>query len=170
MILYFYSFFTSRPGAAYFCPSAEHTSHRRVLSATPGPTRTKGGQTASSVGVTKRCRLSWLTNCESKCGGMWGCQVSACEQSCAHHVTWSPNKLWRSNSIFNLWVKGIVKPEKRGRERGEGGSSEIPNKSNRHDFLKIGLKASAIIWKFSKVQMVPLSTHLFSRLTILKYR
>ncbi len=31
------------------------------------------------------------------------CRVSANENSCAHHVTWSPNKLWRSNSIFNLW-------------------------------------------------------------------
>ncbi len=31
-----------------------------------------------------------------------GC-VSANEYSCAHHVTWSPNKLWRSTSIFNLW-------------------------------------------------------------------
>jgi hypothetical protein len=32
------------------------------------------------------------------------CRVSANEYSCAHHVTWSPNKLWRSNSIFNLWL------------------------------------------------------------------
>jgi hypothetical protein len=31
-----------------------------------------------------------------------GSGVSANENSCAHHVTWSPNKLWRSNSIFNL--------------------------------------------------------------------
>jgi hypothetical protein len=31
-----------------------------------------------------------------------GCWVSADENSCAHHVTWSPNKLWISNSIFNL--------------------------------------------------------------------
>ncbi len=28
--------------------------------------------------------------------------VSANENSCAHHVTWGPNKLWRSNSIFKL--------------------------------------------------------------------
>ncbi len=33
-------------------------------------------------------------------GGVW---VSANEYSCAHHVTWSPNKLWSSTSIFNLW-------------------------------------------------------------------
>ncbi len=31
-----------------------------------------------------------------------GCWVSANENSCAHHVTWSPNKLWIYNSIFNL--------------------------------------------------------------------
>jgi hypothetical protein len=31
------------------------------------------------------------------------CGVSANEYSCAHHVTWSPNKHWRSTSIFNLW-------------------------------------------------------------------
>ncbi len=31
------------------------------------------------------------------------CVVSANEYSCAHHLTWSPNKLWRSTSIFNLW-------------------------------------------------------------------
>jgi hypothetical protein len=30
----------------------------------------------------------------------WG--VPASEYSCAHHVTWSPNTLWRSTSIFNL--------------------------------------------------------------------
>jgi hypothetical protein len=60
--------------------------------------------------VTRRCRLSLLTNSalvyESQCGGMGGgggCGVSAAnEYSWAHHVTWSPNKLWRSTSIFNL--------------------------------------------------------------------
>ncbi len=31
------------------------------------------------------------------------CGVSANEYSCAHHVTWSPNKLWRSTSIFYLY-------------------------------------------------------------------
>ncbi len=34
--------------------------------------------------------------------GVVNCRASANEKSCAHHVTWSPNKLWRSNSIFNL--------------------------------------------------------------------
>ncbi len=59
-------------------------------------------------GVIKRCRLSWLTNSallnESKCGGIWGrgYGVQANEYSCVHHVTWSPNRLWRSNSLFNL--------------------------------------------------------------------
>ncbi len=41
---------------------------------------------------------------EPKCGG-GGCRTSANENSCAHHVTWSPNKLWRSNSLFNLFYK-----------------------------------------------------------------
>jgi hypothetical protein len=56
---------------------------------------------ARGQGVTKRCRLSWLTNSalvyEPKCGG--SCGVSANEYSCFHR---SPNKLWRSNSIFHL--------------------------------------------------------------------
>jgi hypothetical protein len=54
-------------------------------------------------GVTKRCRLSLLTNSSLVIrvqmrgdGGGGSCGVSANENSCAHHVTWSPNKLWRS--------------------------------------------------------------------------
>ncbi len=59
-------------------------------------------------GVTKSCRLSLLTNSALvnavQMRGEGGtCGVSANDYSCAHHVTWSPNKLWRSNSIFNLW-------------------------------------------------------------------
>ncbi len=59
-------------------------------------------------GITKRCRLSLLTNRAlvirvPMLGYKGGCGVSANEYSCAHHVTWSPNKLWRSTSIFNLW-------------------------------------------------------------------
>ncbi len=42
-------------------------------------------------GVTKRCRLSWLL---LRGINQW---VKLC--------TWSPNKLWRSTSIFNLWVE-----------------------------------------------------------------
>jgi hypothetical protein len=42
-------------------------------------------------GVTKRCRLSWLTNSalvyESNCGGwLWSSVVSANEYSCAHEA------------------------------------------------------------------------------------
>jgi hypothetical protein len=61
-------------------------------------------------GVTKRCRLSLLTNSTlviqvymRREGGSFG--VSANEYSCANHVTWSPNELWRSTSIFNLWLQ-----------------------------------------------------------------
>ncbi len=50
------------------------------------------GSLPSDQGVTKRCRLSWLTNSalvyEPKCGGRrgwgWACWVSANEYSCAH--------------------------------------------------------------------------------------
>jgi hypothetical protein len=49
--------------------------------------------------------LSWT----SYMGGGGGCGVSANENSCAHHVTWSPNKLWRSNSICNLWCTCTLK-------------------------------------------------------------
>ncbi len=63
--------------------------------------------------ATKRFRLSWLTNSalvyEPKCGG-WDFGVSVNEFSCM--CTWSPNELWRSNSIFNLWSKHIPGPHK----------------------------------------------------------
>ncbi len=58
--------------------------------------------TSWMYGVTKRCRLSWLAKSslayEPKCGGLWGLRhwVQLC--------TWSPNKPWRSNFTFNLWM------------------------------------------------------------------
>ena len=53
--------------------------------------------------------------------GGGSCGVSANEYSCAHHVTWSPNKLWKSTSIFNLWWTWKVNqgPEKLFQRRGE---------------------------------------------------
>ncbi len=54
-------------------------------------------------GVTKRCRLSWLTNSahvsEPKCGGRGDAGLRQLLQLC----TKSPSKFWRYNSIFNLW-------------------------------------------------------------------
>jgi hypothetical protein len=54
-------------------------------------------------GVTKRCRLSWLTSSalvyEPKCGGRGRVAGSQPMSTAVHR---SPNKLWRSNSIFNL--------------------------------------------------------------------
>jgi hypothetical protein len=49
-------------------------------------------------GVKKRCRLSLLTNSTlvirvQMRGEGGSCGVSANENSCTHHVTWSPNKL-----------------------------------------------------------------------------
>jgi hypothetical protein len=55
-------------------------------------------------GVTKRCRLSLLTNSTLviRVQMRGSCGVSANEYSCAHHVTWSPNKLWRSTPYLTL--------------------------------------------------------------------
>jgi hypothetical protein len=44
--------------------------------------------------------------------GGGGGEVSANEYSCAHHVTWRPNKLWRSTSIFNLWSSSLQGEQK----------------------------------------------------------
>ncbi len=56
-----------------------------------------------SHGFTKRCRLSWLTNStlvyEPKGGGGVG---GGLRGQWVQLSTWSPNKLWRSNSIFNM--------------------------------------------------------------------
>ncbi len=57
--------------------------------------------------VTKRRRLFLLTNSAlvirvQMRGEEGSCGVSANDYSCANHVPWSPNKLWRSTSIFNL--------------------------------------------------------------------
>jgi hypothetical protein len=42
----------------------------------------------------------------------WLIAPSANEYSCAHHVTWSPNKLWRSTSKFNLCCTSSLYGEK----------------------------------------------------------
>jgi hypothetical protein len=55
------------------------------------------------LGVTKRCRLSWLTYSvlvyEPKCGGSGGVAGSQPVSTAVHR---SPNKLCRSYSILNL--------------------------------------------------------------------
>ncbi len=53
-----------------------------------------------SQGVTKICRLSWLTNTALVYERKWGGGGLHGSQSMS---TWSPYKLWRSNSIFNLF-------------------------------------------------------------------
>ncbi len=62
-----------------------------------------GPKEAFTQGITKRCRLSWLTNSdlvyELKCGGSGGVAGSQPMSTVVHR---SPNKLWRSKSIFNL--------------------------------------------------------------------
>ncbi len=70
------------------------------------------GSTAMGQWGAKRCRLSWLTNSglvyEPKCGGRGeGCSNAGSQpmSTAVHNSTWSPNKLWRSSSIFILWSK-----------------------------------------------------------------
>ncbi len=57
-------------------------------------------------GVTKRCRLSQSTNSplvyEPECGGRGGVAGSQPMSTAVHR---SPNELWCSNFIINLWVK-----------------------------------------------------------------
>ncbi len=73
--------------------------------------RTKGGQ----HGVTKRCRLSWLTNSALvalvySLNGGGGVRHGKGLRGLSQWVqlcTWSPNKLWRSNSIFNVMVGSL---------------------------------------------------------------
>ncbi len=64
---------------------------------------------SSSQGVTRRCRLSWLTKSalvymSPNAGGVGGgdCVVSAKDTAVHNHIRQSPNTLWRFNSIFNL--------------------------------------------------------------------
>ncbi len=71
-------------------------------------------------GVTKRCRLSWLTNSvlvyEPKCGGMGGGLRGLSQPvSTVPVVHRSLNKLWRSNSILTYVPQGTFPP--RGRKR-----------------------------------------------------
>ncbi len=66
---------------------------------------TGGGE----AGVYKECRLSWLTNStleyDPKCGGGgWGVAGSQPMRTAVHR---SPNKLWRSNSIW--WRRQIIR-------------------------------------------------------------
>jgi hypothetical protein len=51
-------------------------------------------------GYNQRCRLSWLINSSFVYGG-----GGAGSQPMSTAVHRSPIKLWRSNSIFNLWLE-----------------------------------------------------------------
>ncbi len=55
------------------------------------------------AGGYKEMSSIWAPRFPNAGGG--SCGASANENSCTHHLTWSPNKLWRSNSIFNLLLE-----------------------------------------------------------------
>ncbi len=59
-------------------------------------------------GVTKRCRLSLLTNRRPLIWAQNAGEGGSCgaNEKLSTAVHWSPNKLWRSNSIFNLFMEG----------------------------------------------------------------
>jgi hypothetical protein len=57
-------------------------------------------------GVKKRCRLSWLTKSALRVWAqMRGGEGVPGSQPMSTAVHMSPNKVWRSNSLFNLWEK-----------------------------------------------------------------
>jgi hypothetical protein len=57
-----------------------------------------------ALGVTKRCRLSWLSNSALVYGpNAGGGDAGSQPMSTAVQRSPSPTKRWRSNSIFNLW-------------------------------------------------------------------
>jgi hypothetical protein len=57
-----------------------------------------GGYKEMSFILADQWRPSYMSLNAGKGGG--GCGVSANENSGAHHVTWSPTKLWRSGFFF----------------------------------------------------------------------
>ncbi len=111
----FCSLFSSPP-PSNFARSRSFSRHLSSLSCLT-PCTLHGG---NSLGETKKLGLyresqrdvvclCWpmapsytITNTRKRGGG--GVAGSTNEYSCAHHVTCSPNKLGRANSIFNLWI------------------------------------------------------------------
>ncbi len=80
---------------------------RNVLSHLLGG-QAKGTNLVTGHGVTKRCRLSWLTNStlvyEPKCGG--GGELRVLSQW-VQLYSWSPHKFLKSNSFLILWRPGL---------------------------------------------------------------
>ncbi len=69
-------------------------------------------------------------NTSPNAGGWGELRISANEYSCAHHVTWSPNKLQRSTSIFSLWQEGTkpgITTEAKGQRTGPDHHLAEPN-------------------------------------------
>ncbi len=107
-----YSFFKTKGHERNYLYTVEDTEHWSWWKNPFPPNWFTTRYDSFDQGVTKeRCRLSWLTNRPSymnpNAGGGVSCGVSASEYSCAQ-CTWSPNKLGRSNSIFNLWFLTLL--------------------------------------------------------------
>ncbi len=88
----------------FFLTQAKTTAAARSNKKTPVTKMADHGEIVSNE---ETCTYLWIfqlhqgpiapsyTNPNAGGGGLRGL-------SCVHHVTWSPNKLWRSTSIFNL--------------------------------------------------------------------
>jgi hypothetical protein len=112
------SFPSHQPGILikFFLPGNSFSDQERKILGNPEisevqcifPARKSSLSDITAGGFKKICRLSWLTNSalvyEPKCVGEGGVAVSRPMCTAVHR---SPNKLWRSNSIFNLCITGF---------------------------------------------------------------
>ncbi len=73
---------------------------------------------------------------EPKCGGGESCGLRGLSQW-VQLWTWSPNKLWRSNSIFNLLLQGYLEDNALGRPYKRGQNLPRPNSLYLHNYLSL---------------------------------
>ncbi len=70
------------------------------------------------------------------------CGISANQYSCAHHVTWSPNELWRFTSIFNLCNPGSIHQRQQHLSRLHWNGGVMVGTTARLGYWKGGLECS----------------------------
>jgi hypothetical protein len=100
------------------------------------------GKEGGKQGVTKRCRLPWLTTVIASSymrsiagGGKGGVAGSQPMRKAVHR---SPNKLWRSNSIFTLY----------GGKAERVGVGLEPNKTNNHGLFQFIPSSILVTYSF----------------------